>query len=223
METIGSRVRRLRKEQGVTQTELAKRAGLSQGTINDLESGRSKGSQHIVALAAALGVTPSYLTVGKTSMPSTTRVDTPSGSVLLIPRLNVNGSAGRGAHTPDHEVVLDTIPMPKWWVSVNMPNLSSPMNLAVITAYGDSMEDTFSDGDLLFVDTGARMFDVDGVFVFDRGGEIYVKRIHRQFDGNIKIISDNKQKYEAFSVGPKELSTVNVRARVRFAWNGRRL
>lgn len=223
MESIGQRIKRLRKELGITQAVLARMTGLAQGTISDLEVGRSKGTGEIVAIATALKTTPAYLTSGKHGAQPASHIDTPSGAVLLIPRLNVMASAGSGSHGEGHEVVVDNLPLPRWWVSMNMPNLSAATNLAIITGFGDSMDPTFKDGDPLFVDTGISTFDVDGVYVFTRAGEVFVKRIQRQFDGSIRVISDNRAAYEPITVTPSELSEIQVRGRVRFAWNGRRL
>ena len=57
------RLREAREEAGLTQTELAKRSGISRETINSLETGR-KGSTSIVvldALASAMHISPSSL------------------------------------------------------------------------------------------------------------------------------------------------------------------
>ena len=52
-----SLVTAIRKWRGMKQTELAKRAGLSQGYLSDLESGRRKGaSESLHAIAKALDV-----------------------------------------------------------------------------------------------------------------------------------------------------------------------
>lgn len=51
-------LKRLRESQGLTQMELARRSGVPQSTICDIEAGRTKGPTLRVAvkLAAALGV-----------------------------------------------------------------------------------------------------------------------------------------------------------------------
>ena len=52
----------LRKWRGVRQTELAERAGLSQGYLSDLESGRRKGAaETLAAIAKALDVPANWL------------------------------------------------------------------------------------------------------------------------------------------------------------------
>lgn len=61
VETPRERLKRLRKAKGLTQPELAKRAGVSQGTIGNLETGLRGYGESIVSIAAALGVPPEYL------------------------------------------------------------------------------------------------------------------------------------------------------------------
>ena len=54
---VGRNVRRARIEQGLTQEELAERAGTSQFYISSLEAGRRNPTvETVVALAQALGV-----------------------------------------------------------------------------------------------------------------------------------------------------------------------
>jgi DNA-binding Xre family transcriptional regulator len=52
----------VRKWRGLKQTELAERAGISQGFLSDLESGRRRGAaETLQALAEALNVPPHWL------------------------------------------------------------------------------------------------------------------------------------------------------------------
>lgn len=64
MSTLADRLKHARLRADVSQTELAKRAGVSQTTIAAMETGRSIGSRHIVAISKALGVDPEWLAVG---------------------------------------------------------------------------------------------------------------------------------------------------------------
>lgn len=66
MKTLGDRVKERREQMGMTQKQLAARAGLRQNTISDLERGRNDGSRHLVALAVALKTTAEWLTDGTT-------------------------------------------------------------------------------------------------------------------------------------------------------------
>jgi len=59
---IGQRVRALRKEQGMTQVELADSLGTHQTSLSQIERGiRGVGVQHVLKLAKALKVSPDKL------------------------------------------------------------------------------------------------------------------------------------------------------------------
>lgn len=60
--TIGERLRILRNEQGITQQQLADRAGISRSNINTWESGKSLPlPDGLIALADCFGCTVDYL------------------------------------------------------------------------------------------------------------------------------------------------------------------
>lgn len=62
---IGSRLRRVRRSQDVTQTQLAQRSGVAVSTIVRIEKGReSPRIETIFKLAQALGVDPKALAFG---------------------------------------------------------------------------------------------------------------------------------------------------------------
>ncbi len=62
---IGERIRTARKGAGLTQAELAEKAGVAAITVHQYESGkRQPRIEHLVSIAAALGVHPLYLLDG---------------------------------------------------------------------------------------------------------------------------------------------------------------
>lgn len=63
-ESIGDRCKRIRESLGMSQPALAKAAGVSNGTIGNLEAGLRKQPRELVAIARALGVTPEWLQYG---------------------------------------------------------------------------------------------------------------------------------------------------------------
>jgi SOS-response transcriptional repressor LexA len=65
MDNLQERLRARRKELKLTQAQLAKRAGVSQTTIADIERGRNKGSAELATIAHALQTDAYWLTTGK--------------------------------------------------------------------------------------------------------------------------------------------------------------
>lgn len=62
---LGQTIRRLRREAGLTQEELAGRAGLSTNYVGETERGeRNPSALALMALAKGLAVTPSTLISG---------------------------------------------------------------------------------------------------------------------------------------------------------------
>ncbi|KUK10668.1 MAG: Transcriptional regulator, XRE family [Clostridia bacterium 41_269] len=61
---LGKKLKKLREEQGITQAELAKGAGVSAGLIGQIEQGRVQPSlQTIEKIAKELGVSPCYFII----------------------------------------------------------------------------------------------------------------------------------------------------------------
>ena len=91
-------------------------------------------------------------------------------------------------------------------------------------AYGDSMADTFNDGDIVWVDIGVKQIDVDGVYVVVVERELFIKRFQlRPLEQVIWMISDNKTKYERQVISRNALKHVEVLGRAVWVWNGKKL
>jgi transcriptional regulator with XRE-family HTH domain len=63
-ETLGDRIRRLRRAANITTQDLAERAGCHQSTIYELEGGGNSTLGTVRAVAKAFGITPSELLNG---------------------------------------------------------------------------------------------------------------------------------------------------------------
>jgi transcriptional regulator with XRE-family HTH domain len=63
--TIAFRLKSARDEASLTQQELADKAGVSQGTVANIESGARKNPRELLAIAKAVGVYPEWLKSGK--------------------------------------------------------------------------------------------------------------------------------------------------------------
>lgn len=138
-----------------------------------------------------------------------------------LPKFNATPGAGASHYPPSHEEVIDQLTLSGDFIRKNL-SITGIQNLAVLTAYGDSMEETFSSGDSLLVDRGVRDVKIDAVYVLQRDDELFVKRIQRQLDGSLMIISDNK-KYEPQHVTQGKKNHLQVLGRVVYCWVGRKL
>lgn len=110
---------------------------------------------------------------------------------ILIPLFTAKGSMGEGIEQPDHDTVTGSLQLAESWIKNELKQVSSIKNLAVITGKGESMEPTFQDGDVLFVDTGVKNFNLNGVYVFSVNQSLFIKRLSMRLDGELIATSDN--------------------------------
>jgi phage repressor protein C with HTH and peptisase S24 domain len=142
--------------------------------------------------------------------------------VITVSRLEIRASMGAGELRPGHDAVAGTMQLSAEWIRRHLPDVTSPKNLRIITGYGDSMEPTFRDGDILIVDTGVREVRIDTIYVFALDDELYVKTLQRVPGVGLRVISDNK-KYETYLLEEETWRTLDVLGRVVWTWNGRKL
>lgn len=228
MKDIGERIAAARETARLNQSELARQMGVSPQAVQKWEAGETvPRGQRIERLASALGVTVSYLMSGTGADAGLRLVSdrsdvVPMGKTVVIPRLDVSGSMGGGlAQQEGYMDIIERMTVSADWLrqSVNATNSS---NLAIITGRGDSMESTFSDGDLLLVDRGVTDLKMDAVYVMAIDDELYIKRVQRQPGGSVMLISDN-QRYQPIVIRPDDIGSFIVMARVLLTWNAHKL
>jgi transcriptional regulator with XRE-family HTH domain len=88
--SIAERLKSAREAANLRQDELAARAGVSQGTIANVEGGFRKNPRELLAIARALGVNAEWLKSGKG-----TRESDSTGSALVLPDSDLGTSYGR--------------------------------------------------------------------------------------------------------------------------------
>lgn len=204
---------------GISSAELARRVGVSRGAVSQWENGQVKGlsGENLVKVADELRLQINALTHGRSDRE---RVQGWPG--ITIDVFDVPASAGPGRVVEAHEQIIGSLSLSREWVRGHLPSLTAHNNLAVISAFGDSMAPTFSDGDILLVDRGVRDAKMDAVFVIGRGDELLVKRIQRRLSGDLVIRSDNPL-FESETVAGVDLENLRILGRVVYAWNGKRL
>lgn len=96
---IAQRLLEARLSMKWTQGQLASAAGVSQGTIGNIESGLRKDPRELLAIASALGVSPDWLKTGKGSKqpasPTTVPTSLEDAIGLLAGLLNAMGDDQR--------------------------------------------------------------------------------------------------------------------------------
>lgn len=183
-ETIGERLKRLRKERGLTQAALASAARISQGTVGNIESGLRGYGESIVDLAAALNVTPEYL---RLESEDGVRVVSANDSSVAPPMpadaMPVNQAkikrvwvVGKGSAGLAERIWTDgDFPV---GVTDEYGEVSSTDPHAFLTrVFGPSMIPVFTPGNYALVEPGTEPEIEDDVLVRLRSGETMIKRL----------------------------------------------
>ncbi|MBL5979064.1 helix-turn-helix transcriptional regulator [Comamonas sp. NyZ500] len=142
---------------------------------------------------------------------------------VIVPILSNGGSMGPGNDVLDTDVIVGDMALSPHWINQYIKP-QNPMELRFIHAHGDSMNPTFTDGDVLLVDTGSGARDPssrEGVYVLQVDGKNYIKRVTPLLSGRLQVTSDNpSSKAVEILNGDHE---IQVLGRVVWAWNGKKL
>lgn len=96
-------------------------------------------------------------------------------------------SAGAGASDGDEE---DRVMYQKKWLDKN--GVSS-RDLKLVDVVGDSMSPQICDGDTVLIKTNKTTVEDGNVYAIDHGGDQRIKRIYREKNGVLLLVSDNAE------------------------------
>lgn len=191
---MGERILLRLSDLKITQTELARRVGVTQGTIAQLISGRIQSSSKLHKIAKALETTPEYLT-GETDDPDAGYVPLPSTEQVaadlgLVPVREIDLTLGMGATYLDVPVTETIRHFPIEWL--RLYTRAAPEHLLFAQGVGDSMEPTLRDSDLLLIDCSQRHLNMsDKIWAIAYAECGAVKRLRPVAGGGVEILSDN--------------------------------
>lgn len=118
--------------------------------------------------------------------------------------------------------VVDVLSFKMGWITQTMG--LDPWRLALVTVYGDSMEPTLQEGDLMLLDRRGFLapgrVSNDAIYVLFRGQDLIAKRLQCGFDGSVTIQSDNPV-YRTQVLSGEQSATLQIIGRV--VWVGRRV
>ena len=189
-------------------------SGLTEGRISQLlDSAQPFGQKAASNLIERMRLPEDYFEMGFSA-------EQENGNILL-PQYNTGGKMGNGLVLRDQPGIIKSWSVSPEWLRLNVPNCTSPDNLAIVTGFGDSMRGMFNPGDPLIVDTGVRTVEIDAVFFFRVGKEGYIKRLQRipTIDGTILRAKSENKAYDPFDI--VEGMDFEVFGRVLKVWESR--
>lgn len=223
MSGFSDRLREERKRLSLTQADMAAAGGVKPNAQVHYESGdRAPSADYLQRLVGA-GIDVPFLFTGQRSTgdlsgPAPAPAD--GADSIRIPLFSATGSMGPGNELLTEDVILGDVPVSRTWLQTNLPR-SRPEALQLVHAYGDSMAGTLNSGDFALVDTDQRVPDVDGVYVLQANGQLFIKRVTRKMDGSHEVSSDNPKVRTVDVLDGSQ--QVHICGRVVYGWNGRRL
>ena len=219
---IGKRLRAERERLGLKQEDYFRLGEWSARTVSNWEAGRTTPTADFFADVEVLGLDVNYIITGRrAAAPLTGPAAAPVGDsdTIRIPLFSATGSMGNGNDLITEDVLMGEIPVSRHWLALNVPR-SRPEALQLVHAYGDSMLGTLNSGDFAIVDTDCKVADVDGVYVLQANGQLFIKRVTRRMDGAYVITSDNPSVRTVDVLDGSQ--PVRICGRVVYGWNGRR-
>ena len=215
------------------QADFGRKAGLTKARITQLlNPDEPFGERAAESLCAKLELSPRWfehgLATGEGEMlPAGGSVGTvtviesslPDGAVH-VPVLANAASMGGGSDLMQEDSICGELTLTPQFVAEQLRPVR-PAALRFIHGYGDSMAPTFNSGDVLLVDTDMREVRIDGIYVLEAHGRLFIKRVRQRMDGSFEISSDNPTHKTVDTLNGDH--QVEVKGRVIWCWNGRKM
>ena len=221
MADLGERILERLRALSLSQSELARRVGVTQPAIANMIKRGSGGSSHLHKLAAELQTTPAYLT-GETDDPTGDGAVSTSAEEMahqlgltLIPEIDLDFALG-GGNFADGYVTTTMVPYRTDWL--HRITRGAPADIFLTRGDGDSMMPTILDDDDVIVNQSDRIITKqDKIWALGYGDLVSIKRVRRMADGTFELLSDNP------NVRPIKAYEDELRVIGRVIWIGRRM
>lgn len=194
--------------------ELSRRTGIPRSTLESYLTGDSEPKvSRLVAIAQAAQANIGWLATGEGEMvPTGALGGAQDDSYAYIPLYDARVSQGHGAWNEGVKV-LTMLAFTKY--SLRRKGLN-PAELAAVRVDGDSNEPILSDGDTVMVDLSRNVLQGEAFYVIRIDDLLYAKRLQREFDGSILVISANPA-YKMITVPQDRLDSLQIIGRVVWA------
>lgn len=180
-------IRAIMEQESMSAAAFAAKIGEKTSRVNDVLQGKQRPPFDMLEkILSTFDVDARWLILGDNSQ--IRNISNNSDEFALIPMYDVEVSAGSGAVAygeiePTHRLAFRR----DWLASRGLYE----KDLHVVIARGDSMEPTIHGKDTLLIDTSKSTPRDGHIYVIRSGDTLWVKRIQRQFDKSLLLISDN--------------------------------
>ncbi len=206
------------KAKGYTHEQVAEALGVTRQAVSQWSSGRIQPSvSRLRALAELLETSADYLAGNVDSPPASGHELEEKSDLIRVPILDASGSCGEGAEPTNADIVGAIDFQPSFIRS--LPGVLGASNLHIVHADGDSMEPTIMDRSFCLVDGRQNEPRRDGIYCLQAENQIFIKRIQRNLDGTLTLISDNP-KYLPKAIDKSDLESMKVIGRVVYVFSG---
>lgn len=219
MTNLAELIRTRRLDLNLSQAELARRAGVTQGTIGHLESGRSNATTKLPQIAKALGISVESLIQNKAvatsygakmimaeALGEIPPIELPTKDRLIWKsvcecRVAPDGDSVEWVKIADQRFCFDRGFFEKRGVDHNLCGL--------VQFQADSMEPWVDKDGILMVDTGDQRLLDGATYLMRIDDEIYVKQVFKQ-PGSGLLLHAHNPKYPDIPVPADSLASVII-------------
>lgn len=189
MKTFGQKINELLSTRGINTVELASILGVSQSLISQWQNGSKETKKYLPKLAKFSGYPVEYWLNNEIESPNVEQILSTSENTIYVPFFKDGVvSAGFGAQNGDLGE-YDLLPFNPEDLRI-MFNVSPKATIGIIPCFGNSMEPTIHESDLIvFCHDGQEAIE-GAIYVCRYDGELFIKRFKKR--PYLSLISDNK-------------------------------
>lgn len=197
---------------GYTQEYVANKLNVSRQAVQRWTNGKPPLLRNLKKLSTLLDVPIAYLTGEDSCLPNeenqlTINENDKLKNLILIPHYDVYAASDS---VDNFAVGLVGVPaaIARTWTGV-----TSADNLHLIKVLGDSMEPTIPRDGVAIIDRNQVEILSDGIYCLSVRKQIFCKRIQRQLDGSLLLISDNPI-YKSMTLPQEQFCDVKIIGRL---------
>lgn len=225
MQTIGSRIRELRKRFKMSQKDLAKKVGVSYVSISQWERDENnpKG-ENLINLVVALKSSPDHILYGKKPKEplNYTQIDDWDDNTPLndddidIPLISEAPVAAGNGFEPSANYSGNKLRFSK---STLRKQGVDKANAVCVPVAGNSMEPSLKDGSTVGIDLSNTNIKNGDMYVINHAGELRVKILYKQPKNGLRVRSFNIDEYPDEHYTEEEIGLEEIQVIGRVFWS----